>query len=115
MPDAPRSTDLTAQRDGLLALGVQTERIYVDHGLTGTNRERPGLREALAACRVGDTLVVTKLDRLARSLPDARAIADELTARQIASAWAGRSMTPPMRSAGCCSTSSRWWPSSSPT
>ena len=61
--------DLTAQRDGLLALGLETERIYVDHGLTGTNRERPGLREALAACRAGDTLVVTKLDRLARSLP----------------------------------------------
>jgi len=27
--------------------------------------------------------VVTKLDRLARSLPDARAIADELTRRQV--------------------------------
>jgi DNA invertase Pin-like site-specific DNA recombinase len=27
--------------------------------------------------------VVTKLDRLARSLPDARAIADELTSRQV--------------------------------
>ncbi|MHB1712152.1 MAG: recombinase family protein, partial [Acidimicrobiales bacterium] len=64
-------------------LGVAAERIYVDHGLTGTNRERPGLREALAACRAGDTLVVTKLDRLARSLPDARAIADELTARSV--------------------------------
>ncbi len=75
--------DLTAQRDGLAALGVAAERIYVDHGLTGTNRERPGLREALAACRAGDTLVVTKLDRLARSLPDARAIADELTARHV--------------------------------
>ena len=75
--------DLTAQRDGLATMGVAPDRIYVDHGLTGTNRERPGLREALAACRSGDTLVVTKLDRLARSLPDARAIADELTARQI--------------------------------
>ena len=75
--------DLTAQRDGLIGLGVAANRIYVDHGLTGTNRERPGLREALAACREGDTLVVTKLDRLARSLPDARAIADELTARQV--------------------------------
>ncbi|MFL6134068.1 MAG: recombinase family protein [Nocardioidaceae bacterium] len=62
--------DLTAQRNGLLSLGVDTDRIYVDHGLTGTNRERPGLREALAACRAGDTLVVTKLDPLARSLPD---------------------------------------------
>ncbi|SDY35788.1 Site-specific DNA recombinase [Geodermatophilus africanus] len=75
--------DLTAQRDGLPALGVDSGRIYVDHGLTGTNRERPGLREALAACREGDTLVVTKLDRLARSLPDARAIAEELTRRQV--------------------------------
>jgi DNA invertase Pin-like site-specific DNA recombinase len=64
--------DLTAQRNGLQALGVGPERIYVDHGLTGTGREPPGLREALAACRAGDTLVVTKLDRLARSLPDAR-------------------------------------------
>ena len=62
--------DLTAQRDALLGLGVAADRIYVDHGLTGTNRERPGLPEALAACRAGDTLVVTKLDRLARSLPD---------------------------------------------
>lgn len=60
--------DLTAQRDGLTRLGVDPDRIYVHHGLTGTNRARPGLREALAACRTGDTLVVTKLDRLARSL-----------------------------------------------
>jgi len=75
--------DLTAQRDGLAALGVADNRVYADHGLTGTNRERPGLHEALAACREGDTLVVTKLDRLARSLPDARAIADELTAGQV--------------------------------
>jgi DNA invertase Pin-like site-specific DNA recombinase len=75
--------DLTAQRDALAKLGVTLERIYVDHGLTGTNRERPGLREALAACRAGDTLVVTKLDRLARSLPDARDIVDELTRPQV--------------------------------
>jgi len=75
--------DLTAQRDALAKLGVTLERIYVDHGLTGTNRERPGLREALAACRAGDTLVVTKLDRLARSLPDASDIVDELTRRQV--------------------------------
>jgi DNA invertase Pin-like site-specific DNA recombinase len=57
--------DLTSQRDGLAALGVAANQIYVDHGLTETNREYPGLREALAACREGDTLVVTKLDRLA--------------------------------------------------
>ena len=71
--------DLTVQQDALATLGVDPKRIYVDHGLTGTNRDRSGLREALAACRRGDTLVVTKLDRLARS-PDARGIVHELTA-----------------------------------
>jgi hypothetical protein len=42
-----------------------------------------GLCEALAACRGGDTLVVTKLDRLARSLPDARQILEDLTRREV--------------------------------
>jgi DNA invertase Pin-like site-specific DNA recombinase len=32
---------------------------------TGSNTNRPGLREALAARRNGDTFMVTKLDRLA--------------------------------------------------
>lgn len=73
--------DLAAQREALQALGVPQERLYVDHGLSGATRERQGLREALAACWAGDTLVVTKLDRLARSLPDAIAIAGELTER----------------------------------
>src|SRR3954469_5332608 len=75
--------DLSAQRSGLQVLGVEPDRIYVDHGLTGTHRDRPGLPEALAACRTGDTLVVTKLDRLDRSLPDARDIADDLTRRNV--------------------------------
>ena len=75
--------DLTAQREVLTKLGVAADRIYVDHGLTGTNRARPGLNQALAAVRKGDTLVVPKLDRLARSVPDARSIADELAARGV--------------------------------
>lgn len=37
----------------------------------------------MAAVRSGDTLVVTKLGRLARSLPDARDIADELTRKGV--------------------------------
>ena len=64
--------DLTVQRQALADLGVEPDRVYVDHGISGTHRARPGLREALAACRPGDSLVVTKLDRLARSVPDAR-------------------------------------------
>jgi len=80
----PRGQDLAAQRDGLAALGVDHEHVHVDHGLSGTTRARPGLREALAACRAGDVLVVTKLHRLARSLRDATDIADELTKKGVA-------------------------------
>lgn len=75
--------DLAAQKEALLKLGVSSERIYTDHGFTGTNRQRPGLDQALAALRPGDTLVVPKLDRLARSAPDARSIGDDLTAQGI--------------------------------
>lgn len=75
--------DLAAQKQALLGLGVPAERIYTDHGFTGTNRARPGLDQALAAVRKGDTLVVPKLDRLARSVPDARAIGDSLAKRGV--------------------------------
>lgn len=75
--------DLSSQQAGLRALGVPDELLYVDHGLTGRNRERPGLSQALAACRASGTLVVTKLDRLARSLSDARDIVEDLTKRNI--------------------------------
>jgi len=34
--------DLTAQRIALIELGIARAWIYVDHGLTGTNRDRPG-------------------------------------------------------------------------
>ncbi|MDZ8275370.1 recombinase family protein [Microbacterium aquimaris] len=83
--------DLTSQRDALLRLGVLDPNIYVDHGLTGTNRARPGLREALAAVREGDTLVVTKLDR---SMRDARDIADELTTKGVALSLGGSGYDP---------------------
>ena len=75
--------DLAAQKAALEKLGVPANRIYTDHGLSGTNRARPGLDQALAAVRSGDTLVVPKLDRLARSVPDARAIADALITRGV--------------------------------
>src|SRR5919205_634969 len=54
-----------------------------EQDLTGSNTNRPGLREALAACRSGDTFMVTKLDRLARSVRDAHQIADDLAARGV--------------------------------
>lgn len=99
--------DLTAQRDALTALGVQPARLYTGHGVTGTNRARPGLREARAGCRAGDTLVVTKLDRLARPLPDARDIAGEHTSAGVKLNIRGSLHDPDDQSGGCCSMSSR--------
>ena len=75
--------DLNVQQEALIELGVSLDRIYIDKGLTATNRQRPGLDQALAAVRQGDILVVPKLDRLARSVPDARAIADSLLERGV--------------------------------
>ena len=88
------SQDLTAQRQRLRELGVTEDRVYLDHGLTGTNRARPGLDQALAALREGDTLVVPKLDRLARSVPDARDIGDGLAARGIKLSLGGQVYDP---------------------
>lgn len=76
--------DLAAQKDQMRQLGVAPDRIYVDHGLSGRSIERLGLRQTLAACRAGDGLVATKLDRLARSVADAASIAQELERAGIA-------------------------------
>ncbi len=56
---------LDLQLDALNALGC--EKIFQDVA-SGARSERPGLEEALAYLRRGDTLVVWKLDRLGRSL-----------------------------------------------
>jgi hypothetical protein len=46
--------DLAAQRETLRQLGVSDDRVYLDHGMTGPTRRRPGLEQALAAVRAGD-------------------------------------------------------------
>src|SRR5258706_5124442 len=53
------------QTDALKKAGC--ERIFTDH-LSGAHTDRPALAEALNVSRKGDTLVVWRLDRLARSV-----------------------------------------------
>ena len=53
--------DLAAQQDVLIKLGVSPDRIYTDQRFPGTDRQRPGLEQALAAVSSGDTFVVSKL------------------------------------------------------
>lgn len=79
-----RKQDVAAQIERLRVLGVARDRVYTDQGLSGRTRQRPGLDAALAACRQGDTLVVTKLDRLARSVRDAADIFQLLDTRGVA-------------------------------
>lgn len=38
--------NLASQQSGLKALGVPDDLVYVDYGLTGRNRETPGLDQA---------------------------------------------------------------------
>jgi DNA invertase Pin-like site-specific DNA recombinase len=70
--------DTEHQERDLRAMGC--DRIFLDRGYTGSNTDRPGLAQAMACLRPGDTLAVTKLDRLARSLLDARRLAEEIVA-----------------------------------
>ena len=57
--------DLALQLDALAAAGC--EKVFTEKA-SGAQRDRPQLRAALDYMRAGDTLVVWRLDRLARSL-----------------------------------------------
>jgi DNA invertase Pin-like site-specific DNA recombinase len=57
-----------AQHDALRAAGVAAENIYIDNGVSGVKASRPQLDRLLGKLRAGDTLMVTKLDRLGRSV-----------------------------------------------
>ena len=57
-------------------------RIFEDT-VSGSSTNRPGLDGALNYVRPGDQLVVTSMDRLARSLIDLHRLVDDLTARDI--------------------------------
>lgn len=68
------------QLDALSAAGC--ERVFMEKA-SGAQRERPELKAALDFMRSGDSLVVWKLDRLARSLPQLIDTVAQLEAREI--------------------------------
>ena len=72
--------DLQLQIDALEKIGC--ERIYTEKA-SGAQRNRPELRAALNYIREGDTLVVWKLDRLARSLKQLIDTIEDLDSRKI--------------------------------
>ena len=62
--------------------GVGCERIFIEKA-SGAQRDRPELKAALTYVRAGDTLVVWKLDRLARSMRQLIETVEDLQSRGI--------------------------------
>ena len=60
----------------------QCDKIFMEKK-SGTSDKRPRLKACLEYIRQGDTLVVTRLDRLARSTLHLCQIADELQRKQV--------------------------------
>ena len=80
---------MTAQLELLHKAGCQ--EIFKEK-ISGSNIARPELRKLLDYIRKGDTITVTKLDRLARSTKDLLSIAEEIkrraqTLRLLISIW----------------------------
>jgi DNA invertase Pin-like site-specific DNA recombinase len=69
-----------AQHDALVAAGC--EHVFIDK-VSGKLAIRPELDKALLVAREGDQLVVTKLDRLGRSLEHLIALARELNDSRV--------------------------------
>ena len=69
-----KEQDLSLQLDSLSKYGC--DRIFTDK--LSSVKERQGLADALGYLRDGDTLVVWKLDRLCRSLPDLIKISEQI-------------------------------------
>ncbi|MEO1078522.1 MAG: recombinase family protein [Pseudomonadota bacterium] len=66
---------LDVQTEALKAAGVAEENIF-EEKRSGTTADRPKLKELQRFVRKGDTVVVTKLDRLGRSLNDLSSIVE---------------------------------------
>lgn len=72
--------DFTGQIEALEAEGC--DKIYREK-FTGTRKDRPEFKRLLSDLKKGDTLVVTKLDRFARSARDAIEIIEDLFEKGI--------------------------------
>jgi DNA invertase Pin-like site-specific DNA recombinase len=75
-----RDQNPQSQIDALKGAGC--ERVFTEKA-SGANRDRPELKAALDYIRADDTLVVWKLDRLARSVRQLVETAEDLAKRQI--------------------------------
>ena len=74
--------DLSLQIDSFKKNSIPEVNIFQDK-ISGSKKDRPGLKECLKFLKSGDTLVVWKLDRLGRSLQDLIQIVQDLKKKGI--------------------------------
>ena len=70
------------QIDQLRAAGVTDDHLFQER-LSGLDKERPKLAEMLRHARKGDTVIVTKVDRLARSAAHLHQLVQDFDSRGI--------------------------------
>lgn len=75
-----RQQDLTVQVNDLKKAGA--EKIFAEK-YTGTSIKRPQLEKLLQTVNEGDTVIITKLDRLARNTRDALNITQALKEKKV--------------------------------
>ncbi len=91
--------NLSLQRDALAEAGC--EKVFIEQ-MSGAVTDRPALREALDYARSGDTLIVWKLDRLARSMKQLIETVEQLRLRNIGfRSLTGLSTRRPRRASWC--------------
>ena len=73
---------VSMQVDALIANGVGEDNIYSEN-ISGAKKNRPELAKAMKRLRDGDTLVVWKLDRIARSMVNLLEILEELEKKGV--------------------------------
>ena len=71
---------LEVQQQLMEEFGV--DKVFAEK-VSGSTQNRPKLQECLQYVREGDTLVITKLDRLARSVSHLHQIVDDLSLRGV--------------------------------
>jgi len=107
------STDSQSAHDQIVTLKQAGATRVFSEKLSGARSDRPMLHKALALSD-GDVLLVTRLDRLARSTRDLLNVLDAVAkAGAISRAWPMPGPTPRQRMAGSCSRSWAAWPNSS--
>jgi DNA invertase Pin-like site-specific DNA recombinase len=71
------------QVETLKATGIMPENIHADDGVSGTKASRPAWDRLLAKLKAGDTITVTSMTRVGRSLKNLIEVMNELDNRKV--------------------------------